>query len=192
MVINYDLPYPKKYIQRVGFGGRPGNNRIAVNLATDKDIDKLREIERFYKIEIDEMPQNFLHQNRQVSKSRSPMAPLLLLQPPDLLTFSLYRSPCMFLRQEALILLVPQKAPRHEVSNRRCWKQPRQRIAHYELGLIYLLTASRRKLDEQIKPNVWQTRLRASLKLFVRKAVTATSDAAPRATTIEQINPFPP
>lgn len=60
MVINYDLPYPKKYIQRVGFGGRPGNNRIAVNLATDKDIDKLREIERFYKIEIDEMPQNFL------------------------------------------------------------------------------------------------------------------------------------
>ncbi|KIL58333.1 hypothetical protein M378DRAFT_188268 [Amanita muscaria Koide BX008] len=46
VVINYDLPYPKKYIQRVGFGGRPGNNRIAVNLATDKDLDKLREIER--------------------------------------------------------------------------------------------------------------------------------------------------
>ncbi|GMF82253.1 unnamed protein product [[Candida] boidinii] len=57
LVINYDLPSNKEnYIHRIGRGGRFGRKGVAINLLTNDDVPMLREIERFYSTQIDEMP----------------------------------------------------------------------------------------------------------------------------------------
>ncbi|KIL58334.1 hypothetical protein M378DRAFT_333543 [Amanita muscaria Koide BX008] len=58
VIINYDLPRAKEYIERMGNDGGLGDKRLAINFVTKKEIDRLREIERFYKTKIGEMPHN--------------------------------------------------------------------------------------------------------------------------------------
>lgn len=57
LVINYDLPTNREnYIHRIGRGGRYGRKGVAINFVTKYDMRTLREIERFYHTQIDEMP----------------------------------------------------------------------------------------------------------------------------------------
>lgn len=59
LVINYDLPLDKEnYIHRIGRSGRFGRKGVAINFVTDDDVEMLRDIEHYYSIQIDEMPQN--------------------------------------------------------------------------------------------------------------------------------------
>ncbi|CAN3360393.1 ATP-dependent RNA helicase eIF4A [Diutina catenulata] len=57
LVINYDLPSNKEnYIHRIGRGGRFGRKGVAINFVTDRDVGMMREIEKFYSTQIEEMP----------------------------------------------------------------------------------------------------------------------------------------
>lgn len=57
LVINYDLPANKEnYIHRIGRGGRFGRKGVAINFVTAQDVGIMREIEKFYSTQIDEMP----------------------------------------------------------------------------------------------------------------------------------------
>jgi len=59
LVINYDLPANKEnYIHRIGRGGRFGRKGVAINFLTADDTAVLREIEKFYNTQVEEMPMN--------------------------------------------------------------------------------------------------------------------------------------
>ena len=60
LVINYDLPLNNKelYIHRIGRSGRFGRKGIAINFVTNEDVSTLRDIEKFYDTNIEEMPNN--------------------------------------------------------------------------------------------------------------------------------------
>merc|ERR1711912_115297 len=59
LVINYDLPTNREnYIHRIGRSGRFGRKGVAINFLTDEDKRALQDIEKFYNIQIDEMPMN--------------------------------------------------------------------------------------------------------------------------------------
>lgn len=59
LVINYDLPTSKEnYIHRIGRGGRFGRKGVAINFVTTEDVPMLRELEKFYNTQVDEMPLN--------------------------------------------------------------------------------------------------------------------------------------
>jgi len=57
LVINYDLPTNREnYIHRIGRSGRFGRKGVAINFVSKDDVQALREIEQFYRTEIEEMP----------------------------------------------------------------------------------------------------------------------------------------
>mmetsp|Transcript_11616 Transcript_11616/g.14515 ORF Transcript_11616/g.14515 Transcript_11616/m.14515 type:complete len:411 (-) Transcript_11616:297-1529(-) len=59
LVICYDLPINRElYIHRIGRSGRFGRKGVAINFVTEEDVSTLRDIERFYSTQIDEMPLN--------------------------------------------------------------------------------------------------------------------------------------
>lgn len=59
LVINYDLPVSREnYIHRIGRSGRFGRKGAAINLVTSDDYNEMREIEKFYNTQIEEMPNN--------------------------------------------------------------------------------------------------------------------------------------
>lgn len=58
-VINFDIPQcVHTYLHRIGRGGRWGKKGLAINFITRRDINKMREIEEHYKIQIKELPNN--------------------------------------------------------------------------------------------------------------------------------------
>lgn len=59
LVICYDLPVNRElYIHRIGRSGRFGRKGVAINFVTEQDVSGLKDIERFYSTQIDEMPLN--------------------------------------------------------------------------------------------------------------------------------------
>jgi translation initiation factor 4A len=59
LVINYDLPMNREnYIHRIGRSGRFGRKGVSINFVTNDDVGAMREIEKFYNTQIDEMPMN--------------------------------------------------------------------------------------------------------------------------------------
>merc|ERR1719157_223831 len=59
LVICYDLPTNRElYIHRIGRSGRFGRKGVAINFVKDDDVRTLRDIERYYSTQIDEMPMN--------------------------------------------------------------------------------------------------------------------------------------
>jgi len=59
LVINYDLPRNlENYIHRIGRSGRFGRKGVAINFITRSDERNIKELERFYNTQIEEMPAN--------------------------------------------------------------------------------------------------------------------------------------
>ena len=59
LVINFDLPRSKEtYIHRIGRSGRYGRKGVAINFITNREIYYLKELEEYYKIQINDLPQN--------------------------------------------------------------------------------------------------------------------------------------
>ena len=57
LVINYELPYNRAaYIHRIGRSGRYGRRGIALNFVNQKELSNLRELEKFYQTQINELP----------------------------------------------------------------------------------------------------------------------------------------
>lgn len=62
VVINYDVPFNKHvYLHRIGRSGRWGRKGLSINFVTRRDENKMREIESWYKITIEELPLNFIN-----------------------------------------------------------------------------------------------------------------------------------
>ena len=59
LVINYELPLNREnYIHRIGRSGRFGRKGVAINFITQGDVNCLRDIEKFYETQIEEMPRD--------------------------------------------------------------------------------------------------------------------------------------
>ena len=59
-VINFDIPKDEHtYLHRIGRSGRWGRKGMAINFVTKFDIQNMKRIEEYYKINIEELPANF-------------------------------------------------------------------------------------------------------------------------------------
>jgi translation initiation factor 4A len=59
LVINYDLPrFKENYLHRIGRSGRYGRKGVAINFVTRDDVRSLRELEKFYNTQVEEMPED--------------------------------------------------------------------------------------------------------------------------------------
>jgi translation initiation factor 4A len=57
LVINYDLPHKvENYLHRIGRSGRFGRKGMAINFVTERDVRSMRDIERHYETQIEELP----------------------------------------------------------------------------------------------------------------------------------------
>merc|ERR1712083_807972 len=57
LVINYDLPSSmENYLHRLGRSGRFGRKGTAINFVTNNDVRSMKDIERYYGTQIEEMP----------------------------------------------------------------------------------------------------------------------------------------
>lgn len=57
IVINYDLPTNlENYLHRIGRSGRYGRKGLAINFVRNEDIQLLKDIERYYDTQIEELP----------------------------------------------------------------------------------------------------------------------------------------
>merc|ERR1712057_104829 len=57
LVMNYDLPTNiENYLHRIGRSGRFGRKGVAINFVTNRDVRTMRDIERFYETQIEELP----------------------------------------------------------------------------------------------------------------------------------------
>lgn len=61
-VINYDVPKDSHtYLHRIGRSGRWGRKGIGISFITNRDIKKLRDIEKYYNTQINEFQSNFFN-----------------------------------------------------------------------------------------------------------------------------------
>merc|ERR1719506_2055305 len=57
LVINYDLPASlENYLHRIGRSGRFGRKGVAINFVTAESVRTLKDLERYYHTQIEEMP----------------------------------------------------------------------------------------------------------------------------------------
>jgi len=57
LVINYDLPQNmENYLHRIGRSGRFGRKGVAINFVTNRDVGSMKDIEKYYHTQIEEMP----------------------------------------------------------------------------------------------------------------------------------------
>jgi len=57
LVINFDLPSNmENYLHRIGRSGRFGRKGVAINFVTNNDVRSMKDIEKFYHTQIEEMP----------------------------------------------------------------------------------------------------------------------------------------
>jgi translation initiation factor 4A len=57
LVINFDLPpNMENYLHRIGRSGRFGRKGVAINFVTNNDVRTMKDIERYYHTQIEEMP----------------------------------------------------------------------------------------------------------------------------------------
>jgi len=60
VVINFDVPKcVHTYLHRIGRSGRWGRKGVGINFITRRDLSKIKEIEKYYSTQIDELPANF-------------------------------------------------------------------------------------------------------------------------------------
>merc|ERR1711920_274219 len=59
LVINYDLPTKMdNYLHRIGRSVRFGRKGVAINFVTTMDVRSMKDIERYYHTQIEELPSN--------------------------------------------------------------------------------------------------------------------------------------
>merc|ERR1711964_372290 len=59
LVVNFDLPASlENYLHRIGRSGRFGRKGVAINFVTPDGVRILKDLERFYHTQIEEMPQD--------------------------------------------------------------------------------------------------------------------------------------
>lgn len=59
LVVNYDIPRHKEdYIHRIGRCGRASKKGMAINFVTQRDARELREIENYFQVNVDVLPQD--------------------------------------------------------------------------------------------------------------------------------------
>ena len=64
IVINYDIPNCQhNYLHRIGRSGRWGRKGMGINFVTRRDINIMKEIEKFYATEIKELPNDVVEKN---------------------------------------------------------------------------------------------------------------------------------
>merc|ERR1711907_828825 len=57
LVVNYDVPQnTENYLHRIGRSGRFGRKGVAINFVTDREVRSMREIEKHYETQIEELP----------------------------------------------------------------------------------------------------------------------------------------
>mmetsp|Transcript_133207 Transcript_133207/g.426011 ORF Transcript_133207/g.426011 Transcript_133207/m.426011 type:complete len:392 (-) Transcript_133207:336-1511(-) len=57
LVINFDLPQNmENYLHRIGRSGRFGRKGVAINFVTNSDVRAMKDIEKYYHTQIEEMP----------------------------------------------------------------------------------------------------------------------------------------
>jgi len=57
LVINFDLPSNmENYLHRIGRSGRFGRKGVAINMVTNNDVRSMKDIEKYYHTQIEEMP----------------------------------------------------------------------------------------------------------------------------------------
>jgi len=57
LVINYDLPgNTENYLHRIGRSGRFGRKGVAINFVTNNDVRTMKDLEKYYHTQIEEMP----------------------------------------------------------------------------------------------------------------------------------------
>merc|ERR1711933_139017 len=57
LVINFDLPRStENYLHRIGRSGRFGRKGCAINFVSNRDVRAMRDIERFYHTQVEELP----------------------------------------------------------------------------------------------------------------------------------------
>jgi len=57
LVINFDLPpNMENYLHRIGRSGRFGRKGVAINFVTNNDVRAMKDIEKYYHTQIEEMP----------------------------------------------------------------------------------------------------------------------------------------
>jgi superfamily II DNA/RNA helicase len=60
VVINFDVPKcVHTYLHRIGRSGRWGRKGVGINFITRRDLSKVKEIEKYYSTQINELPANF-------------------------------------------------------------------------------------------------------------------------------------
>merc|ERR1712039_1114409 len=59
LVMNFDIPRDmENYLHRIGRSGRFGRKGVAINFVTNADVRAMKDIERHYHTQIEEMPMN--------------------------------------------------------------------------------------------------------------------------------------
>jgi translation initiation factor 4A len=59
LVINFDLPRNmENYLHRIGRSGRFGRKGVAINFVTNQDVRTMKDIEKYYHTQIEELPEN--------------------------------------------------------------------------------------------------------------------------------------
>ena len=62
IVINFDIPRDvNTYLHRIGRSGRWGRKGTGINLITRRDIDTLKNIEKYYQTQIEPLPEEFVN-----------------------------------------------------------------------------------------------------------------------------------
>lgn len=62
IVVNFDIPKDvHSYLHRIGRSGRWGRKGTGINFITKRDVTYLRDIEKFYSTEIQELPSSFVN-----------------------------------------------------------------------------------------------------------------------------------
>ena len=65
IVINFDIPNCQhNYLHRIGRSGRWGRKGMGINFVTRRDINIMKDIEKFYSTEIKELPNNIVEKNK--------------------------------------------------------------------------------------------------------------------------------
>lgn len=62
LVVNYDLPSPsnvENYLQRTGQSGSFDRKCAAINFVTNGDLQTMKDIERIYHMQVEELPSNY-------------------------------------------------------------------------------------------------------------------------------------